>query len=100
VNLQLSKGTNAIETSVTNVNGAESYRLPLLVNYTPAQLLKKQTYFIGIGIQQFADSKHNLQWSVKDIRDLAMSLKGKYQDRIEIDTLFDQDVTIGNIKST
>lgn len=99
VNLRLSEGTNAIEASVTNVNGTESYRLPLLVNYTPAQVANKQTYFIGIGIQQFADSKHNLQWSVKDIRDLALGLKGKYQDRIEIDTLFDQDVTVGNIKT-
>ena len=42
--IQLSQGENRIETSVTNVNGTESYRMPLIVNYTPAVKKKEKTY--------------------------------------------------------
>ena len=96
--LSLSQGENKIETSVSNVNGTESYRVPLLVNYTPAVRQKEQAYFIGIGIDQFNDNKHNLKYSTKDIRDLVGKLKEKYIDII-IDTLFNENVTISNVKA-
>ena len=94
----LSAGENKIETSITNVNGTESYRIPLLVNYTPAVKQIPKTYFIGIGIDQFNDSKYNLKYSIKDIRDLSKKLKEKYTDII-IDTLFNENVTISNVKA-
>ncbi len=99
ISINLSQGENRIETSVTNVNGTESYRMPLYVKYTAAQPLKETVHFIGIGINEFADSRRNLQWCVKDIRDLALKLKEKYGSTIIIDTLFDQNVTLNNVQA-
>ncbi|HEX2683967.1 MAG TPA: WD40 repeat domain-containing protein, partial [Ferruginibacter sp.] len=82
ITISLSQGENRIETSITNVNGIESYRMPLLVNYTPATQQEEKTYFIGIGIDRFNNSKYNLKYSTKDIRDLAGKLKEKYKDLI------------------
>jgi WD40 repeat protein len=97
--IKLSQGENRIETSITNVNGTESYRIPLLVKYTPAIPVSEKLHFIGIGINEFANSNYNLRWSVKDIRDLALRFKAKYAASIIIDTLFDEKVTIDNIKA-
>ena len=99
ITIKLSQGENRIETSITNVNGTESYRMPLTVNYTPEVMQKESVRFIGIGIDQFADSKYNLQYSAKDIRDLSKKLKEKHKDDIIIDTLFNEDVTVNNIKA-
>jgi len=99
ISINLSEGENRIETSVSNVNGTESYRMPLVVNYSPIVKHKEMTRFIGIGIDQFADSKYNLQYSTKDIRDLSTKLKDKYGTNIIIDTLFNENVTVANIKA-
>lgn len=99
ISLKLSQGENKIETSITNVNGTESYRMPLIVNFTPTQPIKEKTYFIGIGIDKFNAKGHNLKYSVKDIRDLAIKLKEKYGQEISIDTLFNGSVTISNVKA-
>jgi len=99
VTIHLSQGQNRIETAVTNTNGTESYRMPLLVNYTPAVTQKETTYFIGIGIDKFAEAKYNLNYSTKDIRDLAFTLKEKFGNSIIIDTLFNEKVTVSNVKA-
>jgi WD40 repeat protein len=98
ITIQLSKGNNKIETSILNVNGTESYRMPLQVNYSPEIKLKEKLHFVGIGIDKFADSTYNLQYSVKDIRDLSKKLKEKFGDGVSIDTLFNENVTIANVK--
>ncbi len=97
--VKLSQGENRIETSITNVNGTESYRMPLLVNYIPPVKQSEKTIFIGIGIDQFADNKYNLQYSSKDIRDLSKKLKEKYGNNLTIDTLFNEKVTLNNVKA-
>jgi WD40 repeat protein len=99
ITIKLSNGENRIETSVTNVNGTESYRMPLTVNYSPDVKQKEVTHFIGIGIDRFTDGKYNLQYSAKDIRDLALKLKEKYGNDILIDTLFNENVTVKNVKA-
>ncbi len=99
ITITLSQGENRIETSITNVNGTESYRMPLYVNYTPVEKQKEMTRFIGIGIDKFSESKYDLQYSSKDIRDLAKKLKEKYKDEITIDTLFNENVTVSNVKA-
>lgn len=93
----LSSGVNRIEVSAINNNGTESLRTPLLVKYTPSNPVAEKVYFIGIGINQYANSSYNLTWSVKDIRDMAMTLRKHYGNSITIDTLFDQQVTKENI---
>ncbi|MBK9464456.1 MAG: caspase family protein [Chitinophagaceae bacterium] len=99
ITINLSHGENRIETSITDVNGTESYRMPLIVNYSPAVKQKESVRFIGIGIDQFLDNKNNLQYSAKDIRDLATKLKEKYKEAIIIDTLFNENVTTSNVKA-
>ncbi|MDP9080785.1 MAG: caspase family protein [Bacteroidota bacterium] len=99
VTVLLSDNDNIIETSVINVNGIESARLPLYVRYTPAKAGTSKLYFIGIGIDKFADNSHNLQWSSKDIRDLAKAFGRKYGKNCEIDTLFDQNVTLKQVSA-
>lgn len=93
VQVQLSAGQNSIETSVTNVNGTESYHIPLQVEYIPATPVVERLYFIGIGIDRFRDSTNNLRYSVKDVRDLALALKAHYGSAIVVDTLFNEQVT-------
>jgi WD40 repeat protein len=95
----LSGGINRVEASVINVNGIESFRELKLVKYEPIGPVQTSTRFIGIGIDQFKDSTYNLHYSVKDIRDLSAKLKSKYGNNIIIDTLFNENVTIGNVKA-
>lgn len=97
ISIPLSIGINNIETSVINTNGTESYRTPLPIVYKPKNKLSTVTYFIGIGINQFKEEGHNLNWSVKDIHDLALKFKEKCTDNFMVDTLFDKDVTLKNI---
>ena len=99
VTITLSDGTNRIETSVTNIGGLESYRIPLDVKYIPPHATKEILYFIGIGIDHFKDSRYNLSWSVKDIRDLARNFKKMYGKECIVDTLFDKDVSIQNVET-
>lgn len=97
ISVALTAGENKIVAAVVNAGGTESYHMPLFVKYTPVQPVVEKVYFIGIGINQFADKKHNLKWCVKDIRDLAIQFKRKYPG-IQIDTLFDEQVTLLNVQ--
>ena len=98
ITVELSQGQNRIETFAFNSNQTESYHLPLSVRYTPAQLKKEKVYFVGIGLDKFQQPGHNLQWCVKDIKDLSEKLKQKYAGNIEIYTLFNEEVTVTKIQ--
>jgi WD40 repeat protein len=95
----LSDGLNNIKASLINNIGVESIREQLILNYKPVSFHKEKLFFIGIGIDRFAESKYNLQYSAKDIRDLSIKLKEKYGNDITIDTLFNENVTVSNIKA-
>ena len=99
ITINLSQGKNIIEASVTNANGTESYRIPLTIAYNPLQPVKEKLYFIGIGIDKFAETTYNLNYCTKDVRDLSRKLKEKYTNDITIDTLFNEQVTAKNIIS-
>ncbi len=100
ITIILSEGDNRIETSVTNINGIESYRKPLLVKYVPEKAEDAKVYFIGVGINEFADSNYNLKWCVQDIRDMIRSMRLKYGDKLVIiDTLFNEKATRTNIRN-
>lgn len=94
----LSDGSNRIETSVTNAKGAESYRTPFFTDYTPDEPSGYRLFFVGIGINRFAEPGHNLQWSVKDIRDLTDGFAERYGTAMRIDTLLDRQVTTANVR--
>ena len=93
ISITLAPGENSIAASVMNSNGMESYRKPKPVFYQPAAAVSEKLYFIGIGIDEFKENEYNLKYSVKDIRNLASAFKTKYGNRINIDTLFNQQVT-------
>ena len=95
--VDLADGVNKISFSVTNSTGIESFKLPLTVDYVPKSVRHAKLYFIGIGIDQFLQKEYNLNWSVKDIRDQVQHFKKQFANNIEIDTLFNEKVTVANM---
>ncbi len=86
----LSDGFNQIETSVTNVNGLESYRIPLQVNYLSPKSLQDTVYFIGIGVGHFKDERMNLNYADKDIKALDSLFRShfiNYKSYVLLDSL-------------
>lgn len=95
--LMLSEGRNFIEIGTTNSLGIESFKTSLAVSFTALKPSISKVYFIGIGIDNFADSSNNLNYSCKDIRDLNAQLQHKFGNNLISHTLYNQDVSIQNI---
>jgi WD40 repeat protein len=93
----LADGLNRIEISVTNKSGLESYRQPVEILHTGKSV--SRIYFVGLGVEKFNDPKYNLQYSVKDIRDLAAAFAGKYGSNLIVDTLFNEQLTLASLKN-
>jgi len=93
ITITLSEGENKIESSVMNVNGIESYRIPLYVRYNSPKPSSRKIHFIGIGVDHYQQPGHDLRYAVKDIRDLVAKLKSKHGENLIVDTLFNQQVT-------
>lgn len=95
--ITLSEGLNSIKVSCTNSSGAESYKESLRIRYNPIQLKEPTVYFVGIGVDEYAESDQNLSYCKKDIIGLTKKLKSKYDDQLVIDTLFDKSFSIENL---
>ncbi len=97
INIVLTETENELVVFGTDAAGNSS-------NYFPIQLATSKAssegriHFLGIGIDQFADARYNLQFSSKDIRDLVKKLRDRFGDNVVIDTLFNQQVTADNIR--
>jgi hypothetical protein len=91
----LTPGNNRIKFYFTNKAGASSYKETIDI-YSTASAKAQKTWFIGLGVAQYADTSNNLIYSAKDIRDLAKRFKEIYPDLI-IDTLLNKQVTLKNI---
>ena len=76
VSVPLSLGENKIQVSVMNELGLENFKYPTYVNYTPTKEIVAKTYYIGIGVNEFRESSHNLKYCVKDVTDLSTSFGG------------------------
>jgi hypothetical protein len=76
VSVPLSMGENKIQVSVMNELGLENFKYPSYVNYTPSEPIVAKTYYIGIGVNEFKESTHNLKYCVKDVTDLSTSFSG------------------------
>ncbi|GAB2809054.1 hypothetical protein GCM10027043_05310 [Ferruginibacter profundus] len=99
ITVLLTDGKNKIETSVTNSNGLENYRYPLYVNYAPVITPASKIYFIGIAVNKYADALHNnLKFPLDDIRSVITGLQNKSGNRFIIDTLFNNDFNVSNLK--
>lgn len=97
ITIELSPGKNRIEAECTNLTGIRSIRDQAEITCTRSA--STITYFIGMGIDRFAEAGHQLYYSVKDIRDLARQFNEKYGKAIRIDTLFNEELTIDKIKA-
>jgi WD40 repeat protein len=96
--IPLSVGENKIQVSVMNELGLENFKYPTYVNYTPEKNneIFAKTHYIGIGVNEFKEAGHNLNYCVKDVRDLAKAFSA---ENTQIDTLLftDEQVTRENI---
>jgi hypothetical protein len=90
----LSVGENKIQVSVMNELGLENFKYPTYVNYTPSQKITSKTYYIGIGVNEFKESSHNLKYCVKDVSDLAQGFGGP---NTEVKLFTNHQVTKENI---
>ncbi len=99
-NLALSEGFNKIQLFCSNSSGIQSMKQTLYVNYLPrSSKVKRQVFFLGIGMDEFADSSQNLKYSTKDVRDLCFRFKERYKDSLIVDTLFNKNVSVKNVQA-
>ena len=96
ITIPLSTDRNSIKVFCTNAAGAQSLKesFDITSKYKSTQAAK--TYFIGIAVADYKDSNMNLQYSAKDVRDLARSF-GQLYDGLITDTLINIKATKENI---
>lgn len=91
----LSEGQNRITVSCHNEKGVESLKASKEIVYDPQMPVKPDLYVIALSVSDYQDSRFNLQYSVKDGKDVAdmfgsvRSSTDEY-NRIIIDTLFNR----------
>ncbi len=95
--IPLTAGENNVQVSSYNDKGAESFRENLKLMSSVANAAPK-TYVIGISVSQYKDAAMNLNYSVKDGRDIVQffATSGK---NVEVDSLFDQNAVVENIRA-
>jgi hypothetical protein len=94
VSTPLSIGENKIQVSVMNELGLENFKYASYVNYKPLKPIVAKTYYIGIGVNEFKVSSHDLKYCVKDVTDLSSSFGSA---NTEIKLLTNAQVTKENI---
>ena len=95
ISVPLGVGENKIQVSVMNELGLENFKYPTYVNYTPNNEIISKTYFIGIGVDEFKEDGHNLNYCVKDIEDLSKAFESS--KNTESIVLTNEKVTKENI---
>jgi WD40 repeat protein len=89
----LSTGKNSITVSCMNEKGVESLKASKEITFDPVIPVKPDLYVIAMSVSEYKDDRYNLQYSVKDGKDIAgmfgsiPASTGEY-NRIIIDTLF------------
>lgn len=96
VKIPLSEGPNKVKVYCTNANGTASLAEYIEINSSFKSNTPPKTYFIGIAVSSYKDSKMNLRYAAKDVRDLAGAF-GKMFKNFEADTLIDKLATKENI---
>jgi WD40 repeat protein len=98
IDIDLSSGSNKIQVSALNQAGAESLKETIYIDYQ-GDNEKPSLYLVGIGVSEFQQDKMNLNYAVKDGRDLVRLFAGSADrfDHIYIDTLFNRQVTKENV---
>ncbi len=88
--VELMQGENKIQVSCLNEKGAESYKESVYVTYQPKEPVTGKNYLVAISVSDYKDARYNLNYAVKDGRDMATMFAGK---DCSIDTLFNQNAT-------
>ncbi len=94
--IALGVGENKIQVSVMNELGLENFKYATYVNYTPKNDIVSKTYYVGIGVNEFKNSEHNLKYCVKDVQDLAQAF-AKNQSKVDTLVFTNSEVTKENI---
>ncbi|MCB9225031.1 MAG: caspase family protein [Crocinitomicaceae bacterium] len=92
-------GINKIQVSCRNNNGYESLMQTFYVEKTGVEP-KRKLFLITIGTSQYKDNRFNLQYPVKDGKDLVALFNsdtaGVYSE-VKSKSLYDKDVTVENV---
>jgi len=98
ISFPLNSGLNKVEVNVINRQGIAS--LSQVFNITRSSPERKpDLYYIGVGISDYLNNDLNLNYAVKDARDLGLTL-GTLNSRfrkVHLDTIFNQDAVPENI---
>jgi WD40 repeat protein len=101
--IYLSNGVNKIQVSCFNESLLESLKDQVFVNYMDDKV-NTALYVFGLGVTKYRDSQKNLLYPTKDGRDIIFLLDSinkinNYWSNIYVDTLFDENVLLGNIQN-
>ena len=96
ITIPLSTDRNSIKVFCTNAAGVQSLKESFEITSKYKSTQEPKTYFIGIAVASYKDSNMNLQYSAKDVRDLARSFTQLY-DGLVTDTLINIKATKENI---
>lgn len=99
--IMLSAGNNKIQVSCFNVKGIESLKETVEIFYKPETMVKPDLYIISMSVSEYKDKRYNLQYAVKDGKDIAnllnsQSVQLEKYNKIYIDTLFNANATRQN----
>jgi len=94
----LSDGENKVQFSCLNEKGVESLKESVNIRYNPEKKVKPQIFVILLSVSDYKDSRYNLQYAVKDGRDIASLFESKKEvfSKIYTDTLFNEKATRQN----
>ncbi|GEM_PF-4575782 len=99
IEVPLSAGSNKIQCSVRDTNGVESLKRTFFM-YRDREV-KPVLHIVALGASEFANPKHNLDYSQKDASDVIDALQQTVDSQyasIEIHELFNQDFTLEALK--
>jgi ankyrin repeat protein/WD40 repeat protein len=98
--INLNQGTNKVTVKAVNEDGIESFPYSFTTFYQSGEKkLKPKLHLIGIGVSEFYDTRFNLKYPAKDVKDfinLFLNQKNQFSEII-VDTLFNNKATRENI---
>jgi WD40 repeat protein len=99
--VSLSAGLNKIQVSCINEKGVESLKEAVEIIYNPSVESKPDLYILAMSVSEYKDSRYNLEYAVKDGKDIATMFGMENPGRasyghIYTDTIFNRSATREN----
>ncbi|MBP2833814.1 caspase family protein [Aquimarina sp. U1-2] len=93
IDLELSEGSNKIQASVINQNGAESNKETINIKYQPVKSKKPNLYIVGIGVSEYVNFNNlkNVDNDIRGLVSLYKSEKSDYFNKIYVDTIINSN---------